>query len=208
MWGDGLATKKWGIAVVLAILMHFLLLAVPVSKESKPNQAKTKLRITFNTLQQEIELPTNTPPKKAANALAVTAEVENNPPKQNTKPLPQESPLDEEDQSRITENSLVFRRFLQAEISRDAQTNPNAAKEFSETFTPYFVAPEIAEDTEYSQGPLGGGQYKIRKNGKVYCVLKMVPLSMDDQEYGFPSSSKDCTLKQKFDPKLRINTLD
>jgi hypothetical protein len=208
MVGDGLANRKGAVAVLLAIIMHLLLLTIPAYQEPKPNTNKPRISITLKDIEETIEPQVDMEPLKTARVLAANQMVENSPPPQTSKPKQQGRPKDEQDQSTIADNSLLFRQFLQAEIARDAQKNPNAAKEFSDTFALDFVVPEPVSDTEYDQGPLGGGQYKVRKNGKIYCVLKVVPLTIDDQAYAFPPTSKDCTPKQKFDPKLRKNIVD
>ena len=84
----------------------------------------------------------------------------------------------------------------------------NKLSEFSATFKAYFDPPETTIETNYRdfQGVLGGGQYKVYKNGKVTCVLSMVPLSFDDHVYGAGGGARDCTPKKKFDLNLRKNT--
>jgi hypothetical protein len=95
----------------------------------------------------------------------------------------------------LSTNSATFKRFLQAETVRNIDSKPNILSEFTATFKTYFDAPETTPETNYrdSQGALGGGQYKVYKNGKVTCVLNMVPLSFDDHVYGAGGGARDCT---------------
>jgi hypothetical protein len=208
MVGDGFANRKGVTAAVLAILTHLLILMMPSREESKPYRTTPLLSITLNNFEQVAAPKADVKSPKVDNKPAITPAVEESPFRETNPPTEHENLTDQQEQTRITENSLVFRQFMQAEILRDSRKNPNAAKTFSETFVPDFVAQERVDDTEYAQGPLGGGQYKVRKNGKIYCVLKMVPLTLDDQMHAFPAISKDCTPKKVFDPKLRETTLD
>ncbi|MFT5136205.1 MAG: hypothetical protein ACI9XU_000165 [Arenicella sp.] len=108
----------------------------------------------------------------------------------------------------LSTNSVTFKGFLQSETNRNIDLKPNTLSEFSATFKAYFVPPETTPEINYRdhQGALGGGQYKVHKNGKVTCVLNMVLPSFDDHVYGAGGGARDCTPKNKFDLNLSKNT--
>jgi hypothetical protein len=108
----------------------------------------------------------------------------------------------------LSTNSVTFQGFLEPETDRNIDSKQNALSEFSATFKVYFDPPETTIETNYRdfQGALGGGQYKVYKNGKVTCLLNIVPLSFDDHVYGAGGGARDCTPKKKFDLNLRKNT--
>ena len=108
----------------------------------------------------------------------------------------------------LSTSGVTFKRFMQSETDRNIDFKQNKLSDFSATFDAYFAAPETAPEINYRdfQGRLGGGQYKVHKDGKVTCVLKMMPLSFDDHVYGAGAGSKDCTPIKKFDLNVPKNT--
>jgi hypothetical protein len=108
----------------------------------------------------------------------------------------------------LSTNSATFKRFLQSETNRKIDSETNTLSEFSATFKTYFDTPKATPVINYRdfQGALGGGQYKVYKDGKVTCVLNMVPLSLDDHVYGAGGGTRDCTPPKKLNLNLRKNT--
>ena len=186
-----------GLAIVSHLVLLGLKLALPKAKPSVPRVISVQLHV-----------PPDKPPLIRPPASEPQQPQTPTPPSPIVQQAIQAPPEQEKPPANLSINSKIFARFLRDELERDTQAKPNAAEQFADTFVPYFNAKPVPANTVYAQGQLGGGQYKVRKNGKVYCVLKLVPLSFDDiVGGGFPMMSRDCTPPQIFDPKLRQNTL-
>lgn len=124
------------------------------------------------------------------------------------KPSEGDSERERKPRIELSTRGATFKRFIQSETDRNIDSEQNKLSEFSASFEAHFATPETALEINYRdfQGRLGGGQYKVHKDGKVTCVLNMVPLSFDDHIYGAGGGAKDCTPIKKFDLNLRKNT--
>lgn len=214
--------KLWVCAAALAVLAHLVLLSLPgLSPSDEPRErhlAVTLQNEVPSSAPVELQKESTTTPlaredTQATKPLANQPSIEERPPEQPTEQtISAEQALDDETPKptiSLSSNSPSLARFLRSELQRDQRAFPNAAQDFADTFEASNVAPEPPTEIAYAQGPLGGGQYKVHKNGKVYCVLQMVAQSFDDiNGNAFPAASKDCSPAPRFDPKLRINTLE
>lgn len=200
MLGKGIVNKEASLAIVLAIFVHLVFLSLHIDSEPSANNATQKINITLTEqpLKRRVEPQLKKlSPRPKTKYSQLTDQAENKRP---TKPS-------DAVELNLSPNSLSFDAFLRSEKQREKELRPNAPQAFADTFAPYFKESKQEPDTEYAQGPLGGGQYKVRTNDRVYCVLQMVPLSIDDQLYAFPPTSKDCTPKPRFDARIRASTL-
>lgn len=190
--------------LALAVALHIALLAIQLRFSAPSNNSFRPLSVSIQLQETKTEnIPDDVRPAEPqiidVRPRIIVAEATTEDPKPELKPRVQISTSDEN-----------LKRFLRSETDRNINNEENKLSEFSATFEPYYQAPEIVPEISYqdSQGYLGGGQYKVHKNGKVTCVLNMVPLSFDDHVYGAGGGAKDCTPKKKFDLNLRKSTRD
>lgn len=196
--------------LALAVAMHMALLSpqLKFTELSKHSAAPVSLSIQLEKIEIDnkppdlIEQEQQKETPRQVNGIdlgpkVMVAEVPVDDPKPEHKP-----------RIHISTSAESFKYFLQSETNRNVKPKQDKLSEFAATFPAYFEATEITPETSYRdfQGVLGGGQYKVYKNGKVTCVLNMVPLSFDDHVYGAGGGTKDCTPKAKFDLNLRENT--
>ncbi len=94
-------------------------------------------------------------------------------------------------------DSREFRQFIETEVQRNRQLNSEAVDDFSETFQPP-VEPKL-KDIKQETGSLGGGNYKVRRNGVVCETLTMVPQTFDQINGANIRTSGNCKeVKKKF----------
>lgn len=196
--------------LALAVALHIALLAIQGSFFGFGNDRLPKLSVSIQLQTINIDKePANTLEPDPQRQIVEQPETLDFPEKIIlAKASDDDSGRERKPAIQLSASSDNFRRFLQSETDRNIDSKQNKLSEFSANFEPYFDAPETAPETSYRdfQGALGGGQYKVTKNGRVTCVLKMVPLSFDDHIYGAGGGTKDCTPKKKFDLNLRKNT--
>lgn len=216
--GKLLQTRSMESALVLAVLAHGVLLMLPAFKNDSRISNSTVLNLT---LQQEPEIQKvdselkNNPieeskiESKAEKKLTEVTPVkvdEQLQPKENTKEdttLLQSPPLTnskgEVPVSRILSYGNI-KRFVKSEIQSSNGDSQVEVDEFSNTF----LEPKKPEykDIKREGTSLGGGNYKIRKNGVECESLKMVPQSYDEvHNYSSILTIGNCVDKNK---KIRL----
>lgn len=185
-------------ALVGAVVAHVLLLALKLNFESSAPLATPTLSIKLLVEEpptKQSEIKPLSKPKQTEQARELPS-----PPLPPLQKVITTSEKEPEAHTTIRLNSQNIRAFVKQEVHRYQQENPTAMEDFSETFEPVVV--EVPADTNYRdlQGPMAGGNYKVRRNGKVYCVLHFVPLSFDDYVNGGSyGGAMDCTPKKKFE---------
>lgn len=191
--------------LAFAIVLHLALLAIQPSFLELSTEILPPLNVS---IQLETTEATQINPVARKQNLQENIDLE--PRIITTKAKVDDSELTLKPRIEISTSGESFQRFLQSETEHNIKALDNKLSEFSTTFKPYFEPPISTPDIAYRefQGALGGGQYKVYKNGKVTCELNMVPLSFDDHVYGAGGGTKDCTPKKKFDLTLRENTRD
>lgn len=201
------ARKNKAIAFVLALLSHasFLLLNIDVKPSRESGRADSqgiRIQLVDEIIKKKLPQPLNQEASVSDNHQTTPSDQDRS---QSQTPETRISVIaPDEKQAPISVESDAFKQFIRSELQREEHQSPSALEHFSKSFKPYFEPPKVKPAIDYAQGPLGGGQYKVYKKGKVYCVLQMVPLSFDEMNgYGFIGASQDCSPQQKFDLNLK-----
>ena len=205
---------KWRLqlAVLTAVLTHFLILLLP----SFTNEKHYSNSAAFNVILQEVseeKNPVSELKEESSEKVETTLKVQPTRELFNQQDLPTLSAeitrTAQSQQGAETNNVFlaggiigyeVIKRFAETEV----ESNLNVDQTRFETFSESFVAPKakLLKDTEKLANELDGGAYKVRKNGVECVVLKMVPQSFDEMNtVGTISGSGSCVDKNK---KMRL----
>ncbi len=186
--------RKAGLAAfVVALALHslFLLLDVSFEPASQPSQSRFSVKIH----KQE---------SKQAETPELKEESKTDQPNTNTtsspeKPLSRTQPTHNKNSVELLLDSKVltdkkknsdpelsvpsingddFQTFLQRETERALSQNKEGEDEFLSTFSPPDT--RILKDTKRETGPLGGGNYKVVRNGVECEILVQVPQTLSE----------------------------
>lgn len=185
-----------------AVSLHALLLAIEYSPSliTKPN-AEQEISVQLVQDQPEAEKEISDDIKVAGATREPEADLASPEPVQNTieTPLPpvlvkQPNP-DQNQTAAISINSDAFKSFVEQETQRAINQGSKEAGAFEQSF----IAPTEPVKQEFSRGTaaLGGGIYKVSRNGQTCQTLVMVPQSFDDFNNGTISTSGECEPNKK-----------
>ena len=205
MLRKGILPTPLFIAFCLAALLHITLLLGLSFNATHTKVSNEEPRLTIHIRQPLKQLQQE---KESAPVVQTSPEFEKPLLEQ---PLPKVKPKNDAFTTQVeseviiyqSPNSKEFKQWLRKESENYVNNNTQSSGDFLATFDPV-LPPPIDADTEYQTTPMVGGQYKVRRKGKVICTLKMVPQSFDDFVDGAPSGGvADCTPKKKFTLNLK-----
>lgn len=216
MEGIGAANKMYSrsviwLALVAAVVVHLIVLGLelrPVASD-KTDTVLTELYLEIEPLA-EVKEETSTDNSKVTQKKdfqeMVEEESEEPKPEENIPPTPIEQfkdvllSKDKQTSKPIAIPSIYNESFTEL-IRDEAKEAVSRKSEEVRSFTQSFSAPieGVRKNIERETGPLGGGNYKIRKNDVECQTLTMVPQSFEDFNNGTISTSGMCRdLKKKF----------
>ena len=105
----------------------------------------------------------------------------------------------------ISPYSSDLRRFIQNDAKLNATDNGVKVSSFGQTFIE--PAAPVIEDVARDTGPLGGGNYKVRRNGVECQTLRMVPQSFDELS-GTVSTINTSGECEDLKPKIQLTNKD
>lgn len=189
-WESISADNEWK-ALSLAVVLLCALLALPYTARRPPTSHEPLLRLELNTLKPQPEINIEQAENKADDleTQSVPAETPVSQPELPNDEILTQQPVDEARQG-VQVHSQSFRRWLEHDTRQYIENNPGVLQDFAATFKA--VPAEQEPDIKYEQGPLGGGNYKVRRNGMTCEQLVMVPMSFDDHLSGTISTAGNC----------------
>ena len=203
-------------AVSLAVTLHalvFLLLDFPRSLNTNSVQPSSFLSIQLGPNKGDPAEVTNSdssPLEPSLQILSATSSpdlaVKQQPVETNTSSVASVV-SDPKEKQKTDSEVLSLQESLNQWLSDErGRTSTQDSKTF-DRFKKSFAAPSIEEEPELlyedgQQGALGGGIYKIRKNGVTCEQLNMVPMTMDDHLYGTISIIDNCSEEEKIKVKV------
>ena len=199
-WGiTGLKKNKWWLALSTAVMFHLLLAIVPLSLNHEMPSSTPSLNIKLQPKPQDKQIPI--PDQQALNEPNNLEE-----PKLVNPPAPKQLDLLTQERQEtgsaptLTIGRLQISEWASQETKQYLDNNKGIISNFAKTFVPKLI--EKLPDLKYedSQAALGGGIYKIRKNGVTCEALTFVPMTFDDYTQGTISTSGKC----RETPKIKL----
>ena len=191
---------KLELSLLFAVLVHSILLFLPIKNPAHFDSPRSFIAVTLEsspdlpaTQESQKEISNQSVAEVGAQSQFQEEHITGNEPQSRDDESASETSQRDQNahNSKATITGSLMNQFIEAETQRHLESNPHALDTFSSSFVR--PAPVEHKDMKRETGPLGGGLYKVRKNGVECHSLKMTPQSFDDiNRFGTITTSGQC----------------